>query len=189
MRQALIVGSGSDIAKELQKRLTRDGWRVEAVPARSDSIPDSRWDLLILAHGKLAPIGRFFDVDWKDWLDCIAVNAWIPLAALRYCWPRRNEGATVVFMGGPNMAKPSPTYTAYRAGKAVLESLVWTLSREYPEARFKILHPGVCNTKIHQQTIEAGDKAENIERVRRIVSGEEDSADYEDVYDRLKALL
>lgn len=87
------------------------------------------------------------------------------------------------------MANPSMTYSAYRCGKAVLEAIVPTLNAEYPECRFHILHPGVVNTKIHQQTIKAGDAAANIERVRRIVSGEEKTITHDEVYERLKALI
>lgn len=186
---ALVVGSNSDIGHGLKHRLAADGWQWSIISGRMDFTPADRWDLLILCHGNLFPIARFFDIAQDSWNSGLIDNAIAPLRSLRAAWPYRNQNATVVFLGGPNMSKPSPTYTAYRAGKAIIESLVETLGVEYPDTRFRILHPGVVNTKIHQQTIAAGDKAANIERVKRIVSGEEPTVSHDDVYEKLKALL
>jgi NAD(P)-dependent dehydrogenase (short-subunit alcohol dehydrogenase family) len=95
----------------------------------------------------------------------------------------------VVFIGGPNMQRTSPTYTAYRSGKAILESLVGTLEVEYPGHRFRILHPGIVKTKIHEQTLVAGHKAANYERVMKIMNGGESTVSHEEVYLKLKELI
>jgi short-subunit dehydrogenase len=87
------------------------------------------------------------------------------------------------------MANPSASYSAYRAGKAILESLLPTLTEEYPDTKFRMLRPGVVNTKIHKQTLEAGLRAANYERVQKIVSGEEQTKTHDEVYERLKQLL
>jgi NAD(P)-dependent dehydrogenase (short-subunit alcohol dehydrogenase family) len=187
--RALICGSGSEIAGEIGRRLLADGWDVDSVPGRSLATPKGPWDLLILAHGQLSPIGRFFECDTSEWVGGVMVNAIYPLACLRAAWPQRNEGARVIFMAGPNMTKPSPTYSAYRAGKAMLEALAGTLEAEYPGHRFRVLHPGVVNTKIHAQTLSAGSKAANYERVLKIVNGEETTVTHHAVYLRLKELL
>lgn len=189
MKQALVIGSGSDIAKELIARLDRDGWSVTGVAGRSWSLPMTSWDLLILAHGQLTPIGKFFETARYDWWKAVSLNGLAPLETMRTLWPQRKEGATVVFISGPNMANPSATYSAYRAGKAILEALLPTLNEEYPGTKFKMLRPGVVNTKIHKQTVEAGEKAANLERVLRIVHGEEKTVTHDEVYERLKVLL
>ncbi len=187
--RCLIVGTGSDIASALHSRLLIDGWEVDGATGHSMKIPDGKWDLLILAHGQLTPIGKFFECDMNEWIGGMTVNAIYPLSCLRAAWPRRSAGATVVFIGGPNMSKASPTYTSYRAGKAILEELASTLEAEYPECKFRVLHPGVVNTKIHQQTLQAGHRAENYDRVMKIVNGSEQSMTQESVYEKLKALL
>ncbi len=187
--RCLIAGSGSEIAVGLRTRLEADGWEVSGVSGRSLLVPVGKWDLLILAHGQLAPIDRFFECDMSDWVEGVMVNAIYPLSCLRAAWPNRRERATVVFIGGPNMQKASPTYTAYRAGKAILEALAGTLEAEYPEHRFRVLHPGVVKTKIHEQTLRAGHKAANYERVMKIVNGSEQSMTHDGVYMKLKALL
>lgn len=189
MARCLISGSGSEIARELQVRLLNDGWEVDAVPGHSMRVPGGKWDLLILAHGQLTPIDKFFECNAQEWLGAMMVNCVYPLACLRAAWPERNADATVVFIGGPNMVRPSPTYSAYRAGKAVLEALVGTLEAEYSDHKFKVLHPGIVNTRIHQQTLQAGHRAANYERVMKIVNGTEPSTGHDEVYMRLKALL
>lgn len=188
-RQCLIIGTGSDIARELGDRLKRDDWSVTGVPARTWSLPVVPWDLLILAHGQLAPIGHFFETPRYEWFSSVTVNGLAPLEALRTLWPQRLQNATVIFIAGPNMTNPSASYSAYRAGKAILEMLLPTLNEEYPDTKFKMLRPGVVNTKIHQQTLEAGDRAANYRRVKAIVSGDEKTVTHDEVYERLKALL
>jgi NAD(P)-dependent dehydrogenase (short-subunit alcohol dehydrogenase family) len=189
MKQCLIIGTGSDIARELGERLKLDDWSVTGVPARTWSLPVVPWDVLILAHGQLMPIGKFFETPRYEWHLSANINGIAPLEALRTVWPQRLPDATVVFIAGPNMANPSASYSAYRAGKAILEALLPTLNEEYPDIKFRMLRPGVVNTKIHHQTLEAGTRAANLDRVRRIVHGEEQTVSHDEVYERLKALL
>lgn len=180
MKHAVIIGIGSDIAQAIKARLEAMGWTVGGCN-HIGPIPIDRWDLLILAGGRITPIGRFFDCDPEEFKRSIENNGIAPLQHLYRAWNSRKPGAKVVFFGGPNLSKPTPTYTAYRAGKALLASLVDTLNVEYPDNKFVYFNPGVVNTKIHQQTLAAGDRAANIERVRAIVSGEEPSVPMETV--------
>lgn len=189
MKSCLIVGTGSDIARELALRLKQDEWAVTGVPARTWSLPVVPWDVLLLAHGQLSPIGKFFDTPRYEWGATVAVNGLAPLEVLRTVWPQRNVGATVMFIAGPNMANPSASYSAYRAGKAIIEALLPTLTEEYPDVRFRILRPGVVKTKIHQQTIDAGERAANRIRVFGIMNGTEVTISHDEVYRRFKALL
>lgn len=185
---AIIVGLGSEIAQNLARRLERDGWHVSGCSRAAPALPLDEWDLLIFARGTMEPIGKFFDAGIQ-WFCALHKNALDILLDLRLLWPHRLPGAKVIFLGGPNMANPSATYSAYRCGKAILEAIVPTLNAEYPGHRFLVLHPGVVNTPIHRQTIAAGDRAANIERVRRIVSGEEKTATHDEVYAKLLELI
>ena len=189
MRYCHIYGSGSEIAIGLSTRLRSDGWSVDMVPGRTMQAFPNRWDLLILAHGSLEPVGKFFDVSEIAWRSGVYVNALHPLGVLRLAWQYRRPNATVVFISGPNMTKDSPTYTAYRAGKAILESLVGSLNAEYPDTKFRMLRPGVVNTKIHQQTIQAGKRAANHDAVVKIVKGEVPTVSHDEVYEKLKSLI
>ena len=187
--KCLIAGTGSDIAKGLTTRLMADGWEVSGATGHSLSVPQEPWDLLILAQGTLEPIGKFFDCPAESWTDSVVVNGLFPLTCLRKAWPLRNPNAVVVFISGPNLKHPTQTYTAYRAGKALLTSLVDTLNEEYPDVRFRLLHPGVVNTKIHYQTISAGARAFNFQRVMGIINRVEKTTSHDEVYERLKKLL
>lgn len=186
--RAIIVGLGSEIAKNIAERLQADGWSVQGC-RRDEQLPSGAWDLLILAQGTMEPIGKFFETSRDDWAQALCVNAITPLSDLRTLWPRREAGAKVVFLGGPNMANPNATYSAYRCGKAVIEAVAVTLAAEYPGHRFVVLHPGVVNTKFHLQTIAAGKRAANLARVERIVNGEESTVTHDEVYAKLKELI
>lgn len=184
-RHAVIIGINSDIAKELKIRLERDGWTVSGTCRNKPAVPTDRWDLCIVAQGTMEPIGKFFDCMEHDFDRCVNVNALFPLFYLRRLWPNRKSLAKVCFLGGPSLYRPTPTYTAYRAGKALLESLVTTLNAEYPNHSFFMLNPGVVNTKIHHQTLAAGNRAANLERVKNIVDGLEPTNSHDEVYRRL----
>lgn len=187
--RCLIAGTGSDIAGGLHSRLLIDGWEVDGVSGHSMTTPKGHWDLLILAHGQLSPIDKFFECPMSEWIGAMMVNSIYPLTCLRAAWPQRNPGATVVFIGGPNMGRASPTYTAYRAGKAVLEAMAGTLEAEYPGFNFRVLQPGIVKTKIHEQTLSAGHKAANYDRVMKIMNGGEKTVGHDEVYQKLKELL
>ena len=187
--KCIVAGSGSDIAKELSSRLIADGWDVSGTPGREIPIPLEPWDVMIIAQGTLEPIGKFFDCPAKSWWDSVEINAMHPLTCLRFAWHKRKENATVIFIGGPNLKHPTPTYTAYRAGKAIIAALAETLGVEYPDVKFKIFHPGVVNTKIHYQTINAGARAGNFSRVMGIVNGIEKTVTHDQVYEKFKQLL
>lgn len=184
VRHAIIIGITSDIAQGLKARLERDGWTVNGTK-RDYVVPTDRWDLLIVCQGTMRPIGKFFDCEESEWSRATDVNALFPLMLLRRVWPNRKPGASVCFLGGPNLAKPTPTYTAYRAGKALLDSLVGTLNAEYPQHKFFMLNPGVVRTRIHHQTLAAGARAANYERVQAIVEGREPANSHDEVYRRL----
>lgn len=188
MKHAVIVGIGSDIAQAIKARLEGMGWTVDGLHTNQLKTPE-RWDLLVIASGTMEPIGKFFEVSADDWWGGICSNAEVPILKSRFLWPHRKQGAKVVLFGGPNLSKQTPTYTAYRAGKALLASLVDTLNVEYPENKFIYFNPGVVNTKIHQQTIAAGEKAANLERVKAIVSGEEPSVPMETVVNNFLAAV
>lgn len=196
LKTACIIGMGSDIGRELAKRLERDGYEIWGTTRQDvdlaefvEAKPKGRWDLLIFAAGTMEPIGKFFDTSASDWERCVRVNALGPLRVLRSLWSARRVGCRVVFMSGPNPNADTPTYTAYRAGKLLLAGIIGTLNAEYPDVEFLWLIPGVVNTKIHKQTVRAGRDAENYERALRILAEAEPANSHDAVYNKLKILL
>lgn len=194
-RKAVVIGLGSDIGLAMAERLEKDGYDITGTTSAEldlasfvDAAPAQRWDLLLIAAGTMEPIGRFMDTDVEAWERAVRVNALGPLRVVRAMWKAKCYGAKVCFMGGPNLSKATPTYSAYRAGKAMIDSLIGTLNAEHPNT-FYLLNPGVVNTKIHAQTLKAGSSAANYERVVNIVQGAEPSFSYDEVYIKLKILL
>ena len=179
LRECLIVGAGSDIAKELRTRLERDGWRVTTDMS-------ARWDLAIFSRGTLEPIGRFVDCSLQDWEDSIVVNALQPLRDFRLIYHNRKMGATAVFFGGTNPTKDAPTYSAYAAAKALLREAVKNIAAEHNDIKAVMIDPGVVRTKIHDATLRAGKRAANYERVLDIVRGAEATVTHDAVYQKLR---
>lgn len=143
------------------------------------------WDLLLCCAGTMEPIGKFMDCDPFLWDYAVRVNALGPLRLLRYLWPLRRPEASVCFLAGPNLSKRTPTYSAYKAGKSMLTEMVRELAHEEPDHRIFLLAPGVVQTKIHQQTIRAGEKAANLERVKGIIEGNEKTTPFDAIFECL----
>lgn len=167
--KVVMLGSKSDIAKELTARFMVDGHSV--IPwCRGEKLPVCEWDVVVCAIGVLSPIGKFFDTNSFDWAKNIASNVITPLSLLKDIWPQRNPQASVCFFSGAGVSRPAPTYSAYASSKAMLMKMTELLDDEYPE-KFFILGPGMVKTKIQNQTLEAGVKADNFERVKTFMEG------------------
>ena len=151
----VILGASSDIAKELATRLQTDGWMIHPV-YRGGRLPSAKWDLILVAIGTLAPVGKFFDMAFTTWEEGFNANVMLPLALVHTLYEQRNEGAAICFFGGTNPYKANPHYSAYAAAKAALRMAVRDLGAEYPELRTFMLDTGFVQTKIHKPTIESG---------------------------------
>lgn len=142
---AIVVG-GSDIGRELAKRLLDDSWEVTR--CKRGDYPLEKWDLLIIPQGTLKPFGRFLDCYETEWEQSVVANALEPLRIFRRFYPTRMEGSRVVFFGGTNPLKVNINLSAYASAKALLREAVKTIAAEHPEVRVEILDPGIVDTKI-----------------------------------------
>lgn len=162
--KALIIGSKSDIAGDIQIRLMEDGWAVRGWHRDSRRIPEFKWNLCLIALGRVAPVGNWWELNDKEFDDCIESNALAPIRLLRSVWYLREQPTTVCFFAGSNPQKPMSGYSAYNLGKMGLLKLCEQLDLESHDAKFVALAPGYIPTKIHKPTIERGWKNERIER-------------------------
>ncbi len=165
--KALILGSESEIAYDLQVRLRQDGWKITGWHRNSKHIPQSKWDLCLIAIGQVAPVGYWWEIFDKEFDECVYSNVLTPLSLLKRVWHLRNvrkKNATVCFFAGSNPQKPMAGYSAYNLGKMGLLKLVEQLDMETPDAKFVALAPGYVPTKIHRATIEKGWQNERINR-------------------------
>jgi len=161
--KAIILGSKSDIARELVKCLNADNWSVTGW-CRNEVLPLTPWNLIIITLGRVAPVGKWMDNDPYSWDECVNSNLLLPIRQLRRLWHKREPNASVCFFAGSNPQKPMAGYSAYNAGKMGLLKVVEQLNFETPDTKFFALGPGYVPTKIHKATLEAGWKNERIDR-------------------------
>jgi len=154
LKTCIVLGSKSDIAQGLTLLLREDGWKVVEW-CRGIGLPESRFDLVIVAMGRVAPVGMWWDQPYDEWEECIDSNLLTPFRLLQRLWPQHNEGASVCFMAGSNPNMIMDGYSAYNVSKMGLLKLCEQLDHETPDAKFFALGPGTILTKIHDATVKA----------------------------------
>jgi NAD(P)-dependent dehydrogenase (short-subunit alcohol dehydrogenase family) len=148
---AILLGSNSDIGRELSSRLHKDGWSVWGWSRGCNIAMYPSWSLLICAIGTLKPVNKFFDIGFDAWRDGFESNVLEPLRLVHALYPTRTENAAICFFGGTNPFKANPRYSAYASSKAALRMATRDIAAEYPELRIFMLDTGVVDTKIHQE--------------------------------------
>ena len=162
---AVILGSLSDIALDLAPRLIEDDWDVWGWNRQSEIEQWPRWNLMVIALGRVAPVGLWHENEDAEWEDCIWSNITLPMALLREAWAFHEPDARICFMAGSNPQKIMNGYSAYHFAKMGLLKLVEQLDAETPDATFFALGPGYVPTKIHAATLaQSAIRNERIER-------------------------
>jgi NAD(P)-dependent dehydrogenase (short-subunit alcohol dehydrogenase family) len=134
-----------------------------------------RWDLLISAVGVLSPIGRFVDLDFTKWEKSVTTNSISQLRLLHGLYEQRMTGrmANVVFFAGGGTNGPFDNFSAYCIGKIALIKMCELIDSECPDLHVSILGTGWVRTKIHAQTLAAGENSgENLERTRKFLNSD-----------------
>lgn len=132
------------------------------------------WDVLISAVGLLSPIGPFFSTDFEQWEESVFTNSTSQLRMLHALAPLRNPKALskIIFFAGGGTNGPFDNYSAYCLGKLALIKMTELLDSEYQDLQVSIIGTGWVNTKIHQQTLEAGAAAGvNFSRTQGFMAG------------------
>ena len=189
LRNAIILGLGSDIADQLACRLMEDGWniygtyRTAVSPRLRSAIPschllnidiseyDSdrfiqwveslpRWSLLVSAIGSQDPVGRFDEINLSQWVHGVSVNSLFQIAAVIECLKIRSDNASsVVFFAGGGTNGVTPNYSAQTLGKVTLIKAAELINSEYEDVTCFILGPGWVDTKIHASTLNSPEKS------------------------------
>jgi NAD(P)-dependent dehydrogenase (short-subunit alcohol dehydrogenase family) len=161
--KAIILGDKSDIAQGLKPLLQADGYEVLGWN-RESVLPHERWDLVISALGKVAPVGQWWRADSSGWINNANANVLLPMTLLTKLWILHNPDASVCFLAGSNPQKIMPGYAPYNAFKMALLKVVEQLDAESIDAKIFALGPGYMDTKIHKPTLDAGWPNERIAR-------------------------
>jgi len=136
------------------------------------------WDNLILAPGTQEPVGSFENCNFDDWADSVQVNFTNQLRIVKALLPTRNTnsvlGPCVLFFAGGGTNNATVNYSAYTISKIALIKMCELLDAEILDSRFVIVGPGWVKTKIHQETLLAGERAgENYEKTKYKLSNNE----------------
>ena len=136
------------------------------------------WDNLILSAGFQEPIGSFISCNFDDWADSVQINFTNQLRIVKELLPARNTnntlGPCVLFFAGGGTNNATVNYSAYTISKIALIKMCELFDAEIPDTRFVIVGPGWVKTKIHQETLMAGERAgENYEKTKYKLSSNE----------------
>jgi NAD(P)-dependent dehydrogenase (short-subunit alcohol dehydrogenase family) len=119
-------------------------------------------DGVVHAAGVYGPIGPVVKVDPEQWFDAIRINLFgtflVARAACRRMIERGTNGS-IVLMSGGGAANPFPNYTSYACSKVGVVRFTETLAQEVAPhgVRVNCLAPGFVATRLHAQTLEAGE--------------------------------
>ena len=189
-KHAIILGSGSDISRQIADRLARDGWRVTGYHHDDPLVVGPTWDLIVCCYGTLEPIGSFWELGTAhEWEQSFHANLFLPLRQIRVLYPHRRPGASVCLFSGAGTGGPAPSYSAYASSKVALIKMTELMDDESPDCKFFILGPGIVRTKIHDQTLQASERAANLERVCEFLVSDETGTSHDDIYARLMACV
>jgi NAD(P)-dependent dehydrogenase (short-subunit alcohol dehydrogenase family) len=157
--------------------------QIDAV-ARGLAERGAAWDMFVGAVGQLAPIGPFFKTDRRQWLRSAALNGTGQLALLHALHPFRRACplARVAFLVGGAINRAFSNYSAYSLGKIDLVKFCELIHNECHDIHAVAVGTGWVATKIHRQTLEAGDLAgDNLAKTRGFLSTGERGTSVSDI--------
>ena len=118
---------------------------------------------VVHSAGIYGPIGPVTKVAPDEWFDAIRVNLFGTFVVARAAVGRMigtGVRGSLVLMSGGGAATPFPNYTAYACAKTGVVRLTETLALEVAGhgIRVNCVAPGFVLTRLHDQTIEAGEE-------------------------------
>jgi len=122
-----------------------------------------RIDVLVNNAGIYGPIGPTWENDPGQWWEALTVNLLGAFLVSRQVIPGmiRTGRGKIINMSGGGAASPFPRFTAYAVSKAALVRFTETLALELADHNIQVnaVAPGFVATALHQQTLEAGERA------------------------------
>ena len=120
-----------------------------------------QWDCLVLCPGTMVPIGKFEEVDFLSWSRSVNINFIAQMSIVKKLLPSKqlDRPSTVIFFAGGGTNSAPLNYSAYTVSKIALIKMCELLDAESTDCKFSIIGPGWVKTKIHNETIDAGDFA------------------------------
>jgi 3-oxoacyl-[acyl-carrier protein] reductase len=117
-------------------------------------------DILVNNAGVYGPMGSIDQIDWKDWVDAIAIN----LTGNVYCARkavqifRPQHYGKIINLSGGGATNPLPGISAYAASKAAIVRFTETLALEVKADGIDVnaVAPGALMTRLTDQLLAAG---------------------------------
>lgn len=120
-------------------------------------------DSVVHAAGIYGPIGSITDVDPVAWFEAIRVNLFGTFLVARAACERmkKSGGGRIVLFSGGGASGPFPNYTAYATSKIAVVRFAETIALEMApfDIEVNVLAPGFVPTRLHEQTLAAGEAA------------------------------
>jgi NAD(P)-dependent dehydrogenase (short-subunit alcohol dehydrogenase family) len=142
------------------------------------------WEVFISAVGQLAPVGNFLTAEAEAMGNAMVLNGSGQLLLLRALWPHRRPGqvARVAFLVGGAINRAFAGYSAYSLGKLTLVKACELLHDEEPGIHAVAIGTGWVATRIHAQTLAAGEAAgANLHRTRDFMASGAAGTSMEDI--------
>ncbi len=120
-----------------------------------------RWDVLVMCPGTQDPIGAFSECDFDEWSASVETNFVSQMRIVHELLPTRNthseQTPSVLFFAGGGTNSAPVNYSAYILSKIALIKMCELLDAEILDTSFVIVGPGWVKTKIHGETLRAGE--------------------------------
>ena len=161
-RTAIVTGASRGLGHAIANSFVIEGADVvrptrEQLPYDLDTIG---CEILINCAGEYGPIGAFETLSPGEWINTFFINFFVSAAMCRAVIPgMRSRGyGKIIQISGGGATQPMPNMSAYAASKAAVVRFAETLAEELRGTGIDVnsLAPGILNTRLLDQVIDAG---------------------------------
>lgn len=145
--------------------ITADVTKQEEIETALNEVESQFGTLNAVIHsaGIYGPIGPITEVNPQEWLDVMQINLFGTFLVVRQTCLRlqKNGGGRIALFSGGGAATPFPNYTGYACSKVGVVRLTETIALEMASHNIEVncIAPGFVITRLHQQTLAAGNLA------------------------------
>lgn len=191
--KVVVASIVSPDLKNLQKELLQDGFRIDIKKVDvSDYAQVQRVvravvkkfgtvDILVNAAGIYGPIGLFKDNDIKKWAQTLQVNLLGTVNCVHAVLPimMKNKSGKIIDFSGGGAVNSFPNFSGYATSKAAVVRFTETVAEELKPYNVQInaIAPGAVNTKLLDESLEAGKKAVGEKFYAKIIQQKKDGGD------------
>ncbi len=150
-------------------------------------------DILVNAAGVYGPIGQFDTNDICLWTKTIQIN----LVGTAHCTHAvlpimlKNKAGKIINFSGGGAVNTFPNFSSYATSKAAVVRFTETIAEEYKSYNIQInaIAPGAVNTRLLDESLEAGAKMVGEKFYEKIVNQKKDGGDSPQLAADLTAFL